>query len=426
MSESELSRAERRRQERAGKSAASKIQAASEANETGLTSPVLSEWLKRLRSLPVDAAEWRDAPVFTAAMMCIHAEKLAEHVLALEEAFREELEETAASFSDELRYLEIDISTWPADMATRPWIVPQAQALAPKLRSALEAYHEVRPQASTRTEEEQRASQRTQWEQDIAAILDRWNELRNPVDPALDPQELIGADEPPVPSFAEYADLQMQISNLKQKYAKARSAIDKRTEERDAARAEAKALQIQIASLERQRGVDGPPSADAGDTARLADTTGSEPQVRNVRDAIAVAKDRFPGTLTIAPNSASENDTPFQRPDEVYAALEWLATEYYELHTNPQGADPREFDRRLKEACPGWSYTSKQSDTAKNKFKVEYKTTVDERTYTLDEHVGKGTKGDPQYMIRIAFAWDEDIKKVVVGYIGRHQRTQAS
>ncbi len=51
---------------------------------------------------------------------------------------------------------------------------------------------------------------------------------------------------------------------------------------------------------------------------------------------------------------------------------------------------------------------------------------MDERTYTLDEHIGKGTKGDPQYMIRIAFGWDEDIKKVVVGYIGRHQRTQAS
>ena len=142
-------------------------------------------------------------------------------------------------------------------------------------------------------------------------------------------------------------------------------------------------------------------------------------------DAMDAASRRFPGALKIALNSTSEEGTPFKRPDEVYAALVWLATEYHDLRTNPPGADP-EFDRRLKESCSGWSYSPKQSDTVKNMFKPEYETSLGDRVYTLDQHIGRGTKGDPQYMIRIAFAWDDDRKQVIVGYIGRHQRTQAS
>ena len=48
------------------------------------------------------------------------------------------------------------------------------------------------------------------------------------------------------------------------------------------------------------------------------------------------------------------------------------------------------------------------------------------RGYTLVEHIGKGTTFDARYTIRIAFDWDRDRRQVIVGYIGRHQQTDAS
>ena len=41
------------------------------------------------------------------------------------------------------------------------------------------------------------------------------------------------------------------------------------------------------------------------------------------------------------------------------------------------------------------------------------------------ERFGTGN-GHPRGTIRIAFLWDAERKKVVVGYIGRHQRTRAT
>ncbi len=241
-----------------------------------------------------------------------------------------------------------------------------------------------------------------------------------------DPHGPNGADDPPAASQEEYAALQRQVGNWQQKYEKAQAALNNRTKERDQARVDVENLRGYVSKLERERRGDGPPSADAGDTEPTDAAEDESPHIGNVRDAIAAARGAFPDTLAIALNAASNENTPFQRPHEVYAALRWLATEYHELRTNPQGADPREFDRRLKEACSGWSYTPKQSDTAKNKYTDEYETTMDGKVYTLDPHIGDGLKGDPQRMIRIAFAWDGDIEKVVVGYVGPHQRTQAS
>ena len=38
-------------------------------------------------------------------------------------------------------------------------------------------------------------------------------------------------------------------------------------------------------------------------------------------------------------------------------------------------------------------------------------------------HLGKGASFDPKSTIRIGFAWDDERRRVVVGYVGRHQRT---
>ena len=61
-----------------------------------------------------------------------------------------------------------------------------------------------------------------------------------------------------------------------------------------------------------------------------------------------------------------------------------------------------------------------------SRYEKSYTTRVDGKRYTLVEHIGKGTTFDARYTIRIAFDWDRDRRQVIVGYIGRHQQTDAS
>lgn len=148
-------------------------------------------------------------------------------------------------------------------------------------------------------------------------------------------------------------------------------------------------------------------------------------EIGDVEDAVKRAKRAFPDQLVIALNSKSDVKTPFQRPEEVYNVLAWLGTEYHRARTQELGRDTK-FDKLLKEACSGWSYKSKQTDETKDRYPDWYRTKVENREYELDTHVGKGTSYDPQNTIRIAFAWDKDEKRVVVGYIGRHQKNRKS
>jgi hypothetical protein len=39
------------------------------------------------------------------------------------------------------------------------------------------------------------------------------------------------------------------------------------------------------------------------------------------------------------------------------------------------------------------------------------------------EHIGTGKSKRPEETIRIAFKWLESEEKVLIGYIGQHQRT---
>ena len=350
---------------------------------------------------------------------------LVQRAVALEGRLIETAALLAKTYRTELSYLEIDVSNWPEQGAWSLQLLPDAHDLALELQAALPAYSEVHPRASTHSQEEERAPLRAERAEAIARIVARWDDLISNVgefDDDPQPEEL--EDEADNISKSDYDAIVEKSERLERKYAQARSAVATRTGQRDDARKQVEALRSVITKMEREGGQPVLPSGNTDSAAETHPEAGQE-QVGSVFEAITAAEINFPGRLLVSLNAASREDTPFQRPHEVYAALEWLATEYSDIRLNPLGTDP-EFERRLKETCPGWSYSPKQSDTAKNMFKGEYQTTVESRTYTLDQHIGKGTKGDPQYMIRIAFAWDNDLGKVIVGYIGPHQRTQAS
>ena len=148
------------------------------------------------------------------------------------------------------------------------------------------------------------------------------------------------------------------------------------------------------------------------------------PVVESVNDAVEMARSQFRQELLFSPNSESNvEDNPFNDPARVWEALKWLATTYFASKMGRVRVT--DFDQSVKEAC-GWWYKGDQGETTVSKFEKSYTTRVNGKRYTLVEHIGKGTTFDARYTIRIAFDWDRDRRQVIVGYIGRHQQTDAS
>ncbi len=146
--------------------------------------------------------------------------------------------------------------------------------------------------------------------------------------------------------------------------------------------------------------------------------------IEDVRTAVALAKEKYAGELLFQPNSKSEiEDNPFEKPSNVLAALEWLATTYYRARMGEVRVP--DFDKSIKKVC-GWRYMGGQRKQTMNRYKPWYTTSVEGKTYWLKRHVGTGSNKDSRYTIRIAFDWDKARKIVVIGYIGQHQQTDAT
>ncbi len=148
------------------------------------------------------------------------------------------------------------------------------------------------------------------------------------------------------------------------------------------------------------------------------------PILEDVKAAVELATERFRERLLFHCNSESTiEDNPFKWPEQVWKALEWLATGYYDsrigLATNP------DLDVSCREASGMW-YKTSQHDNTMALYRNAYTTRVNGRIIWLGEHIGKGTGFDPRRTIRIGFDWDRTLQKVIIGYVGRHQTTSAS
>ena len=147
-------------------------------------------------------------------------------------------------------------------------------------------------------------------------------------------------------------------------------------------------------------------------------------QVDSVDAAVEMARNRYKQELLFAPNSESNiENNPFIDPAKVWEALQWLATTYYASRMGRLRVT--DFNQSIKEAC-GWWYKGDQGETTLSRYEKSYTTRVEGKRHWLAEHIGKGTTFDARYTIRIAFHWDRERRRVVVGYIGRHQQTDAS
>ncbi len=155
-------------------------------------------------------------------------------------------------------------------------------------------------------------------------------------------------------------------------------------------------------------------------------TTGEDEDlvIESVNDAVELAKERFDDKLYFQLNGKSRvEDNPFKHPKAVWDALQWLATTYYGARMGKNSLTSP--DVSIRKACKWW-YKGHQSDITMNKYEDWYTTKIGHKTHWLKKHIGTGSSKDARYTIRVAFDWDKSKERIVIGYIGQHQQTDAT
>lgn len=398
---------------------------------SAVVSERLAAALACLRGLPPTAPEWTGVvPRFIESLSSLVDDKAAE--LRWADDFDAVLQSVKTEFAELLAFFEQDTETWGAARVSREADTAAALGSAERLRSLLAEYHPVHERAVGISEERERMRERDRLQPSIletAQEIDRLmtEEPGNPpyIPPPTLPERDVPVSEtskepvaaqPPGVSAAEFAVLQSENQSLHDDTQALSSENQDLRDEVELLKAELYESQEmeeswRLAYLSSKGGVH-----DA-----IADTPR---EIESVNAAVEAAKERFKGQLTFAPNSESEIEgNPFIRPEKVWEALQWLATTYYKSKMGQLRVT--NFDQSVKEAC-GWWYKGDQGETTMTRYRNSYTTHAHGRTYQLAEHIGKGTNFDARYTIRIAFNWDDGLRRVIVGYIGRHQQTDAS
>ena len=385
----------------------------------------LGEALDFLRSLPPDSPEWEQTVVgFVDAIGEVKEARLAE----VQEVADLDAEVVGISrqHASLLEYFEWDLEKRLA-ARPRPWAdLPAARQVVKGLAGLLGEYAPVHPMAAVRSEEARRAPHRAELEERIDGVLAQFEAL--PVRAAPTAR----VEEPPVRPVVDLARPEQQpvVAPVfsEEELALLRAENERLSSENQSLVSHNQDLIAQAGELESY----------VNESRNLAETwrrlyqdllksqepasVNALPEFENVQQVVDLAERRLAGQLSFLLNSRSDTEIPFDNPRQVWDALEWLATTYYQAKTGKNGSS--DFDLSLRQTC-GWRYTPDQSNTTVGQYRDYYETRVGHRRLALREHIGTGN-GYHRGTIRIAFAWDADEQKVVVGYVGRHQRTDAS
>ena len=394
-----------------------------------LKTPRFLDWLDELYELEPEAPEWKEVGDLALYLLMLGDDKIEERREAAFAARDATVLRVVEEYADELSYLGIDLEAWLDDNARDP---VQTVQLTEKLEAALGLYRPVRPQGATLAEETERAGQRAELEAAVLAIPPKWEALPRDADPEPDPEPEDTEDAPPKeekvqPKPRELAEMRRayrqaraECERLHAEAAELEAEHDRLTEANASLRLAKEQLDDEIGrlrgELDRARSTeeDWRRAYVEARRARVAEAGGAT-EIAGVAEALELAARSFPDALVVSLNAKSDPDVPFAKPAEVFDALAWLATAY-----RRRGAPG------IEESCPGWFHKPAQSETTVGMYPEWYRTSFEGRTVAATNHIGKGTSFDPRSTIRIGFAWDEETQRVVVGYVGRHQRNRKS
>lgn len=383
-----------------------------------------AHWRGLLSALPPDSSQWNMAEDFAAELGKIIGLKKEARTRALVNTLRASLNRIKEQYAEELEYLERDLDDWPVPVITDAKINDLAQQLFAQIDERFAEYQPIREQASNRGEERRRAARRTELEGEIIESLNAMEKLLNEVpalgdaaaedeaaaeteaepETAADAAAAAGNTEPAMAAIPpeQLAEMEANLQDL-------RAEVELLKEELHSSKTNEEYWRLAYVEAAKLSGTD-PTVAGRG------------PQ--NVSEAVAWAEERFPSELLFHLNTSSwTKNNPFEDPNSVLEALEWLATTYYRSRTG-EISQPN-LDESLYQVCR-WHYVSNQSEVTIGQYERWYRTSVNGVSYNLSEHMGRGSSKDPTNTIRVAFNWDRDSRKVIVGYIGQHQQTDAT
>lgn len=431
---------------------------------SAVVSETLDSALAYLCSLPPTAPEWWEViPNFIESVSGIVKAKEAE--LRWASDFDTVLQSLRNDFPDLLAFFEQDTQLWAAARVSPEADTAAALRSAERLHSLLAEYQPVHDRAPGISEERERISRRGELQPPILETMQEIDRLmtedsgssgdgpsaqperpptaRTELDEGrkpkpVHPEPAEGREqqstpetapaaplpesavplpaEPPGVTAADYDALQSESHSLRDDAQALRSENQDLRDEVEALKTELYSSQEMEESwrLAYRSAMDG----------SLEEEEVPPPVIASVNEAVEIAKSKFRQELLFSPNSESNIESnPYIYPEKVWEALQWLATTYYPSKMGRLRVT--DFDQSIREAC-GWWYKGDQGETTLSRYEKSYTTRVEGRRHWLEEHIGKGTSFDARYTIRIAFDWDRERRRVIVGYIGRHQQTDAS
>ena len=401
--------------------------------------------LELLRGMPAALPLWRESvPQFVESLNEIIDEKNSE--LLQVKGLRDDLDRIQSGLSVELSFFRHGAEEWDtlimATLLADANGIDEAGRILTELESEFQAYRAITGRADTLAEERERREQRHELEVTIEGMLQEIDEL-----PQTIPAEPDSDSAGHVRQAQSEADPQSreELDALKRE----REALvdSNRTLTRDAdSLSEANhALQGEVAGLNADKQALADEVAELKDQLRISemqklnwrsayeaemsdnDSSASDltpSEIESIRQALELAEARYGDRLLLHFNNKSDLDYNYNRPKEIWDALEWLATTYHSRQTGKVRV--RDLNESIRNVCSGWKYIPDQSDITFNMYREWYTTIVDGVTHELREHIGRWASRQTNNLIRIAFAWDDESQRVVVGYIGRHQRSRAS
>lgn len=407
--------------------------------------PALAGFLARLWTFSPHDPIWGEMDSFIEELGELNDAKGREMIEARITTGKQRLEELDNSHKESLAYLECDLGRIRSAIDENvELMLCTGDDFYPDLIEALSEYESVRRRGDTKSEESDRAVKRAPLEDEIVNLVKQWEREIGKRQSKLREEESANDESPAAEELPIEEDIlalrnRLQAETLKRK--EFQSRIETQSAELRKLRqffrsAESRNKRLQEENLELEESLEEAMEAasrnsTAVDGEHRGDCLIAYPPhwIKDVEDAVEQAKRTFEETLVIALNAKSQQNSAFEKPDEVFQALAWLATHLRIGKLNPDvGVNLNEvLDENLKKAVrPNWFYTPRQSSTATGKYPDSYTTSHQGKKYDLHEHIGRGKSHSAKGNIRIAFAWDEKKGKLIVGYIGRHQPTGRS
>ncbi len=407
--------------------------------------PALAGFLARLWTFSPHDPIWDEMDSFIEELGVLNDMKGREMIESRIVSGKQRLEKLDSNYRESLAYLECDLGRIRSAIDENvELMLCTGDDFYPGLIESLSEYESVRRRGDTKSEESDRAAKRAPLEDEIVSLVTQWESEIGKRQSELREEES-AADESPateeLPIEEDIPALRNRLQAETSKRKELQSRIEMQSAELRKLRqflrnAESRNKRLQEENLELEESLEETMEAasrnsTAVDGEHRGDCLVAYPPhwIKDVEDAVEQAKRTFEETLVFALNAKSQQNSAFEKPEEVFQALSWLATYLRIGKLNPDvGVNLNEvLDESLKKAVrPNWFYTPRQSSTATGKYPDSYTTSHQGKKYDLHEHIGRGKSHSAKGNIRIAFAWDEKKGKLIVGYIGRHQPTGRS